>query len=186
VALDGEGLEEAAHTYFRQSEQIPTRVRLAVAEMQVREDGALRHSWRAGGLLVQFLPDAPERMRLKDLPGGDRPEGAEAGAEPPEDDAWTEAQALVGTVQDDELTDPAVPVETLLFRLFHERGVRVYRAADIRDECSCSRERVRGVLSSFSAEEIAESTEAGAISVTCEFCGKKYGFDPADFAGAAG
>ena len=75
-----------------------------------------------------------------------------------------------------------VPVETLLFRLFHERGVRVYRAAEIRDECSCSRERVAGVLSTFSAEEIVESTEDGAISVTCEFCSTTYRFDPADFA----
>ena len=103
-----------------------------------------------------------------------------------EDDAWTEAQALVATVQDDELTDPSVPVETLLFRLFHERGVRVYRAAEVRDECSCSRERVAGLLASFSAEEIAESTKDGAISVTCEFCGTKYDFDPADFAQESG
>jgi molecular chaperone Hsp33 len=180
VPLEGESLEEVAHTYFRQSEQIPTRVRLAVAEMQVREAGRMRHHWRAGGLLVQFLPEAPERMRQADLPGGDAPEGAEAPAFE-EDDAWTEAQALVGTIQDDELTDPAVPVETLLFRLFNQRGVRVYRAAEVRDECSCSRERVEGVLASFTAEEIAESTEDGTISVTCEFCGKKYRFDPAEF-----
>lgn len=180
VPLEGESLEEVAHTYFRQSEQIPTRVRLAVAEMHVREGDRMHHRWRAGGLLVQFLPDAPERMRQADLPGGDRPADNPA-AEFAEDDAWTEAQSLVGTVQDDELTDPMVPVETLLFRLFHERGVRVYRAAGIHDECSCSRERVAGLLATFTAEEIAESTEDGAISVTCEFCGKKYRFDPADF-----
>ncbi len=185
VPLEGESLEEVAHTYFRQSEQIPTRLRLAVAEMHVREGDRLRHGWRAGGLLVQFLPDAPERMRQPDLPGGDAPTGA-ALADFEEDDAWTEAQALVATVQDDELTDPSVPVETLLFRLFHERGVRVYRAAEVHDECSCSRERVAGLLASFSAEEIAESTKDGAISVTCEFCGTKYDFDPADFAQESG
>ncbi len=183
VPLDGESLEDVAHTYFRQSEQIPTRVRLAVAEMQVREADGIRHAWRAGGVLVQFLPDAPERMRQADLPGGDSPANARDTGGFEEDDAWTEAQSLVGTVQDDELTDPSVPVERLLFRLFHERGVRVYRAAEVRDECSCSRERVRGVLASFSAEEIVESTQDdGAIAVTCEFCGKKYGFDPAEFA----
>ena len=75
VPLEGESLEEVAHTYFRQSEQIPTRVRLAVAEMQKREGRTLRLAWRAGGLLVQFLPDAPERMRQPDLPGGDAPGG---------------------------------------------------------------------------------------------------------------
>ncbi len=181
VPLDGESLEEVAHTYFRQSEQIPTRVRLAAAEIHVREGDRVHHRWRAGGLLVQFLPDAPERMRQADLPAGDAPPDAGEPVGHDEDDAWTEAQALVGTVQDDELTDPMVPVETLLFRLFHERGVRVYRAAEIRDECSCSRERVAGLLSTFSAEEIAESTEDGAISVTCEFCGTDYRFDPTDF-----
>ena len=181
VPLEGESLEEVAHTYFRQSEQIPTRVRLAAAEMHAREGGRVHRRWRAGGLLVQFLPDAPERMRQADLPGGDAPEATEFA----EDDAWTEAQVLVATIQDDELTDPMVPVETLLFRLFHERGVRVYRTAEIRDECSCSRERVAGLLATFSAEEIAESTENGAISVTCEFCSKKYRFDPADFVAGA-
>ncbi len=182
VPLEGESLEEVAHTYFRQSEQIPTRVRLAAAEIHVREGDRMHHRWRAGGLLVQFLPDAPERMRQADLPGGDHPDPAPS-AEFDEDDAWTEAQSLVGTIQDDELTDPTVPVETLLFRLFHERGVRVYRAAEIRDECSCSRERVAGLLATFTAEEIAESTEDGVISVTCEFCSKQYRFDPADFPG---
>ena len=182
VPLEGESLEEVAHTYFRQSEQIPTRVRLAAAEIHVREGDRVHHRWRAGGLLVQFLPDAPERMRQADLPAGDAPAEDDAPIAFAEDDAWTEAQSLIGTIQDDELTDPTVPVETLLFRLFHERGVRVYRAAEIRDECSCSRERVAGLLRTFTAEEIAESTEDGVISVTCEFCGKRYGFDPADFA----
>lgn len=184
VPLEGESLEEVAHTYFRQSEQIPTRVRLAVGEMHVREGGTLRHSWRAGGLLVQFLPAAPERMKQRDLPGGDAPEGVEATDED-EDDLWLEAQAHVGTIQDDELTDPAVPVEQLLYRLFNERGVRVFRSAEVRDQCSCSREKITGVLSTFTAEEIVESTEEnGEISVTCEFCGKKYGFNPAEFAPA--
>jgi len=181
VPLDGDSLEAVAHTYFRQSEQIPTRIRLAAAEMHVREGDRVRHGWRAGGLLVQFLPDAPERMRQADLPGGDAPASSPAESFTDEDDAWTEARSLVDTIQDDELTDPSVPVERLLFRLFHERGVRVFHAAEVRDECTCSRERVRGVLASFSAEEIAESTENGEISVTCEFCSKKYRFDPAEF-----
>jgi molecular chaperone Hsp33 len=181
VPLEGESLEEVAHTYFRQSEQIPTRVRLAVAEMHAREGGAIRHSWRAGGLLVQFLPESPERMNTRDLPGGDAPTGARMD-ETEDDDSWVEAQALAGTIQDDELTDPALPVENLLFRLFNERGVRVFRSAEVRDQCSCSREKVTGVLATFSAAEIAESTEHGAISVTCEFCGTKYEFDPAEFA----
>ena len=181
VPLEGESLEEVAHTYFRQSEQIPTRVRLAVAEMHERQGGTLRHAWRAGGLVAQFLPNAPERMRQKDLPGGDVPAGIEMPAFE-EDDAWRETQALVGTVEDHELIDPAVPVERLLYRLFHERGVRVFRSAAIHDKCSCSRERISKMLGRFTAEEIADSTEDGRISVTCEFCGSKYEFDPAEFA----
>jgi molecular chaperone Hsp33 len=181
VPLEGDGLEEVAHTYFRQSEQIPTRVRLAVAEMQVRDGNTVRHSWRAGGVLVQFLPEAPERMRQSDLPGGDAPEGT-AEVDTPEDDSWVEARALVNTVQDDELTDPALPVENLLYRLFNERGVRVFASAAVRDQCSCSREKISTMLSRFTAEEITESIEDGAISVTCEFCGTRYKFDPGEFA----
>jgi molecular chaperone Hsp33 len=185
VPLEGGTLEDAAHTYFRQSEQIPTRVRLAVAEMQVREEGALRRHWRAGGLLAQFLPAAPDRMRQPDLPGGDAPEGsAPAANAAAEDDAWVEAQALVGTVEDHELTDPAVPAERLLYRLFHERGVRVHAPARVRDKCSCSRDRVFSMLQGFSAEEIADSTENGAITVTCEFCNTTYTFDPKEFPAA--
>ena len=181
VPLEGQSLEEVAHTYFRQSEQIPTRVRLAVGEILQRENGSLERTWRAGGLIVQFLPDAPDRMRQPDLPGGDAPEGSAVDDGEDEDDAWVEAQSLVGTVEDHELTDPAVPVELLLFRLFHERGVRVFTPIAIADDCSCSRERISGMLSNFTAQEIAESIEDGEIVVTCEFCGSRYEFDPAEF-----
>ncbi len=179
VSLDGSSLEEVAHTYFAQSEQIPTAVRLAVAEMMTREDGGVTHSWRAGGLLVQFLPQSSDETRHRDLPGGDVPGGGEDEGE--EDDAWVEAKSLVSTTEDHELIDPEVPAERLLYRLFHERGVRVFDPVSVRDQCSCSRERIVGVLRSFSAEEITESIEDGAITVTCEFCGLKYGFDPAEF-----
>lgn len=185
VPLEGESLEEVAHTYFRQSEQIPTRVRLAVAEMHVREDGVMRHCWRAGGILVQFLPADTERARQQDLPGGDTPDEIVVDM-PDEDDSWIEALSLVGTVEDHELTDPNVPVERLLYRLFHERGVRVFTPATIRDRCSCSRGRVEAMLGRFDAQEIEESVENDAISVTCEFCGAKYVFDPQDFAESSG
>jgi molecular chaperone Hsp33 len=180
VPLEGDSLEDVAHTYFRQSEQIPTRVRLAVAEMHVRDGGAMLHRWRAGGILVQFLPDDSERARRQDLPGGDAPDEIVIDM-PDEDDSWIEALSLVDTVEDHELTDPSVPVERLLYRLFHERGVRVFAPSAIRDRCSCSRERVEAMLGRFSADEIDESTEKDAISVTCEFCGAKYIFDPQQF-----
>ena len=180
VPLDGDGLEAAAHRYFEQSEQIPTRVRLAVAEVMSRRPGeAPAHAWRAGGILVQFLPEAPERLAHRDLDPGDRPdidEDAAADDGGTEDDAWVEARALVETVEDLELTDPDVTPERLLYRLFHERGVRVFEPQPIADRCRCSRERVFGVLKGFSPEERADMVVDGAIEVTCEFCSTRYRF----------
>ncbi|MGF9565534.1 Hsp33 family molecular chaperone [Neorhizobium sp. JUb45] len=182
VPLDGSTLEEIASVYFRQSEQIPTRVRLGVAELFDRdEDGKPRHNWRAGGIVVQFLPQAPERMRQPDLHGGD---GDEREEEHSSDDAWAEARMLVETVHTDELTDPQVGIERLLYRLFHERGVRIYEQQAVFDRCSCSRDKIKGVLSGFSAEEISASQENGEIAVTCEFCSTTYRYDVAEFASA--
>lgn len=180
VEMKGETLEAMAETYFRQSEQIPTLVRLAVAELIDRDDeGKPRHSWRAGGIVVQFLPQAPDRMRLPDLPGGDAPEGTE-GMFHDDDDSWAEAKALVSTVQPGELTDPDVGAERLLYRLFHERGAIAYQPVPVFDKCSCSRERLGEVLNGFSDEELEHSIEDGAITVQCEFCSTAYRFDPAE------
>ncbi|MEP3435831.1 MAG: Hsp33 family molecular chaperone [Hoeflea sp.] len=181
VEMNGESLQEMAETYFRQSEQIPTIVRLAVAELIDRDsDGNPRHSWRAGGVVVQFLPHAPERMRQPDLPGGDAPDDIDDILHD-DDDSWAEAKALVSTVQPGELTDPEVGSERLLYRLFHERGAKIYSPVPVFDQCSCSRERLGEVLSGFSAEEIRDSVEDGAITVQCEFCSTAYRFDPSEF-----
>ena len=181
VELNGADIEAVAETYFRQSEQIPTTVKLAVAKIARRGENGFVEGWRAGGLLAQFLPESPERMRLPDLPGGDMPEGVEDDEGDEFDDSWLEVRALVDTVDASELTDPEIGVERLLFRLFHERGVRVFPADKVMDDCSCSREKIGGVLLSFSAEEIAESVEDGRIEVTCEFCGTSYEFTPEEF-----
>jgi molecular chaperone Hsp33 len=182
VPLEDATLESAAHTYFRQSEQIPTRIRLAVAEMFDRDAaGAPRRRWRAGGIIGQFLPEAGERVRHRDLPAGDLPEGVEAAPESEDDDAWVEAQALIDTVEDHELTDPSIAAERLLYRLFHERGVRVFNPVGLEDHCSCSRERIGEVLRQMGPEEIVEAAaETGAVEVRCEFCGTRYSFDPAE------
>ena len=179
VELDGRSLEEIAMAYFRQSEQIPTAVRLGVAKLFSRdEDGQPRESWRAGGLVAQFLPQEPERMRQPDLHGGDGDDGV-LSHDP--DDAWSEARAMVETIDLDEMTDPEVGAERLLYRLFHERGVTVYPAHGVYDRCSCSREKIRDVLGAFTAEELAESTEDGKITVTCEFCSTAYEYAPEEF-----
>ena len=179
VALEGGSLEAAAHEYFRRSEQIPTRVRLAVAEEFRSGDGGLRRHWRAGGILLQFLPRAAERMRGPDLDPGDAPPGAVPHLVA-EDDAWVEGRSLVDTVEDLELIDPALSSERLLYRLFHERGVRVFRSAAVRAQCSCSRDGVAAMLGSFSRDDRAHMVENGAISVTCEFCNATYRFAPSE------
>ncbi|MFG1297845.1 MULTISPECIES: Hsp33 family molecular chaperone [Xanthobacter] len=183
VALDGEGLEAAAHEYFRQSEQIPTQVRLAVGE-ELRPGGQAS-SWRAGGLLAQFLPDDASRARMADMPPGDAPEGT-APHTLDEDDAWVEARSLMGTLEDVELLDKELSTERLLYRLFHERGVRVFEPLAIGAHCSCSRERVAGVLASFTDEERRGMVQDdGRVTVTCEFCGRTYGFAAEEVLGEA-
>ena len=179
VQLDGASLEEIARVYFRQSEQIPTEVRLGVAKQIVPEANGAREHWRAGGLLAQFVPASLERQRMPDLPGGDGAPSEDLGD--PTDNAWREVQALMATVEPSELFDPTIGAERLLYRLFHEHGVRVFDGISVVDDCSCSREKVSDILAGFTPQEIEESVEDGRIKVQCEFCSKSYEFDPAEF-----
>lgn len=182
VALEGGNLEDAAHQYFAQSEQIPTRVRLAVAEeMQAKENSR----WRAGGVLLQFLPREAARARQADLNPGDSPEGTSHHEVTP-DDAWVESQSLIATVEDVELVDPGLSSEQLLWRLFHERGVKVFGARKVSAECRCSIDRLRTILKNFSAEERESMVEDGHVRVKCEFCGKRYHFKPEEIGLAQG
>jgi len=179
VALDGQGLEEAAQQYFRQSAQIPTRVRLAVGQvMQTNGAGDLAPKWRAGGIIAQFMPTSPERQKMMDLHPGDAPEGASI-FEAHEDDAWTEARALVETVEDHELIDPTLTSEALLYRLFHESGVMVFDAAPVTAQCRCSTDRILAMIKGFSQHERqAMVADDGMIGVTCEFCSTRYQVSP--------
>ncbi len=176
VALSGGSLEDAAHTYFQNSEQIPTRVRISVGEEMLA--GEKMH-WRAGGLLVQFLPPESSRAAQSDIDPGDAPQGT-AKHEVKEDDAWLEAKALVETVEDHELLDSSLSSERLLWRLFNERGVRVFDALPVQAHCSCSRDRVFDMLKSFTPEDRADMVKDGKIVVTCEFCGRVYPFEPGE------
>src|SRR5271156_811183 len=176
VALDGGSLEDAAHEYFLRSEQIPTRVRLAVGEEWRGGEGP-KHRWRAGGMLLQFLPKAPERARQADLHPGDAPEGVVTHTVA-EHDAWVEGQSLISTVEDVELIDPDLSGERLLYRLFHERGVRVFKPLALKAQCSCSREAVASMLKSFEPKDRAEMVKDGKVEVTCEFCSSVYQFTP--------
>ena len=181
VALQGMDLEQAAHQYFRQSEQIASKIRLAVGGTLTGEG----RNWRAGGLIVQFMPASPDRMRAADIHPGDVPEGhellAQDGTGEVEDDAWTEARSLAETIEDHELIDPMLDSESLLYRLFHERGARVFEPVTVREDCRCSRERVLAMLRGFPPEDRrAMIADDGKLGVTCEFCSRRYSFEPAE------
>ncbi|WP_434017432.1 Hsp33 family molecular chaperone [Methyloceanibacter sp.] len=164
VPLEGESLTEAADTYFRQSEQLPTFIRLAVAKhYRAGQPSGSPWTWRAGGLLVQKLTS----------------EGGHGSSGPLsiDEEDWTRARMLAETVEDHELLDPMLPPERLLYRLFHEEQVRAYRAIPLDSYCSCSRERVEDLLQRFTREELDEMIVDGKIWVTCEFCNSRYHFD---------
>ena len=161
--LDGETLSDCAETYFLQSEQIPTRIVLAIAEAYV---GGETPYWRAGAALLQRMADDDARG------------GGEA--------AWEEALAKLETTGADELTDPGLTADRLLFRLFHEQGVRLAAPQDLDERCTCNVERLAAILSRFSAEELSDMREPdGGIKARCEFCGRSYDL-PDPFAGEHG
>lgn len=177
VPLEGQGFEAAAHAYFDRSEQIPTLVRLAAGQ-SLTPQGA---QWRSGGILAQYLPPASQARRKADFDPGDAPEGVTRDAVD-EDDSWTEARAHAATTEDHELLDPTLSSERLLYRLFNERGVRVYEPARLFDACRCSAEKIDAMLQGFSREErLAMVGDDGRIGVTCEFCSVKRVFDPKDY-----
>jgi molecular chaperone Hsp33 len=176
VAVEGGSLGDAALVYFRSSEQLPTFLKLTVARQMIApEPGSpARWVWRAGGLMIQHIPRE----------GGARPQlppDTEPGLEGEDDDDWQRVRLLAETVEDHELIDPTVGSERLLYRLFHEDGVRVFDAAPVAARCGCTRERVRAFLKSFGPNELVDMREGdGAVTVTCEFCTTRYRFEPAE------
>lgn len=174
VALDGGDLEAAAHGYFRQSEQIPTRLRLAAGPL-IGRGADSPESWRAGAIMVQHLPREGGASPMA-MSSGDAPEGYEEAVI--EDDRWVKARLMLDTVEDHELLDPTVAPARLLYRLFHEDGVTVYPPHRVARQCTCSRQRAARILSHFGSDELGEMLEDGRVVVTCQFCSAVYRFDP--------
>lgn len=153
--VDGESLSVCAEHYFAQSEQIPTKVMLAVGTL----DDGTGPKWRAGGAMIQRMASDEAR--------GDTQED------------WNHVRALFDTTGEDELLDPNLEAEQLLYRLFHEDGVRVFDSQPLRSECRCSQDRILGLLKSFDKDAVAEMVEEdGLIRVTCEYCSRTYSCDP--------
>ena len=176
VPLEGVDLTAAAHTYFAQSEQIPTKLKLAAGPLLAR--GAAGESWRAGAIMVQHLPREGGSSPLA-ISSGDAPEGAVD--QPAEHDDWVKARLLLETAEAHEMLDPLVTPETLLYRLYHDDGVTVYPSAALTRYCTCSDETVSTMLRQFPPQDRADMVEAGQITVTCEFCSSVYRFAPDAF-----
>ncbi len=161
TAIAGDTLALSAEEYFAQSEQVPTQVRLAVGQVhdaRMKDGGGVR--WRAGGMMIQNVAEDQARGSTEE--------------------AWERAQILFATLTEDELIDPLVAPETLLFRLFHEDGVRLFPAKPLSAFCRCSEDRVAGMLRSFPGEDIEGMIEGdGRIHVTCEYCSREFILEPA-------
>lgn len=157
VELGGETLVDCMRTYFQRSEQIRTGIRVALGRDRMTD------TWQAGAIIVQALPVTDPRHAME------------------AEENWRRAMLLLGTARDEELLDPALPPDDLLFRLFHEDGVRVFSPMTLSPGCSCDEDRVRTMLQSFSLDELQDMRqEDGSITVTCQFCSRTYPFSSDD------
>lgn len=153
VELSGESLAESIHNYFRQSEQIDSALKIAVAP----RDGGL---WTAGAVLIQRMPE-----------DGGRPVDKEEA-----EDAWRTAVILLSSLKDSELLDLNLSPAQLIMRLYATVGVGLLDRKPVRAKCRCSRERSERILASFPVEEVKSYAQDGVVHMTCEFCGTDYAF----------
>ncbi|MFC4292664.1 Hsp33 family molecular chaperone HslO [Sphingorhabdus arenilitoris] len=165
VPLEGDSLCSAAEHYFVQSEQIPTLIRVAIDHV----DGPDGPRTVAGGIMLQHLADGEEgRERLHVRL--DHPE-------------WEHVSILAGSIKPQELTDSALPLEEIVWRLFHEEDqVRISTASRISKGCRCDPVHIRDVIARFAADERTEMAEDdGNITVNCEFCSRQFPISLASF-----
>jgi molecular chaperone Hsp33 len=172
--LVGPTLSSCAEVYFAQSEQLPTRFQLSFGKST---EGNGEEHWRAGGVMLQHMPEASPLMakvkgegdilKPSDLLSDDKHEN------------WRRVNILLDTVEDLELIGPQVPPNDLLLRLFHEELPRVFDPQAVRFGCTCSEARVRQSLSIYSARDIETmTTDDGRVTADCQFCGAHYDLDP--------
>ncbi len=174
--LAGGSLSACAETYFAQSEQLPTRFALTFGHSLLPGG---RSGWRAGGVMLQHMPEASPHVAFD----GGSGEGGLLNAGDilygDDEENWARANTLLDTVEELELVGPEVQPTELLVRLFHEEGPRVFDAQPVSFGCTCSAEKVRQTMSIYSAKDIAHmTTDEGIVTADCQFCGAHYEFDP--------
>jgi molecular chaperone Hsp33 len=163
VPLEGATLADCAHTYFRQSEQLPTGIKI-VAQRTV--DDGVGH-WRAAALMVQQMPEF-DAGRI------------DVDREQREDD-WRRAVILMASATEAEMLDAKLPGTTLLYRLFHQERPRQFERRPFVARCRCSRQRIDRVLRSIRREELDDLRDTtGRVAVKCEFCSTEYTYDDGD------
>ncbi len=175
--LAGGSLAACAGTYFAQSEQIATRFALMSAEAtQPGGDPA----WRAGGVMLQQLPEAGMGVAPEAEADGDGLMTADAvAAMGSDEEGWNRANILLDTVDAHELIGPLVSPEALLVRLFHEERPRIFPVQRVEFGCTCSEDRVRNAMSIYSSRDIGHmTTDDGKVTADCQFCGAHYEFEP--------
>ncbi len=149
--IEGESLSLCAEHYFAQSEQVPTQIKLAVSE-STNEAGRV---WRAAGAMIQAIAGDESRGDTKE--------------------SFQHIRALFETLGEEELTDFDLTADRLLYRLFHEDGVRLSALKNVFKLCRCSQERVEGLVQSFTEQEQKDMLEAdGKVHITCEYCSKTF------------
>jgi molecular chaperone Hsp33 len=154
TSLEGATLSDCCHAYFRRSEQLQTAIQLCASDMSESS-----REPRAAALMLQRLPmENPLH------------------AEEAEDD-WRRAVIMMSSAVPSELLEPSLSSPDILFRLFHEDGVRIYRQRQLRHNCRCSRAKVERTLRAFPLAELQTMVENGVLRVTCEFCKTDYLFD---------
>jgi molecular chaperone Hsp33 len=167
VPLEGATLADCAHTYFRQSEQLPTGIKIAARRTtEGGTPGASGH-WRASALMVQQMPEF-DAGRI------------DVDREQREDD-WRKAVILMASATEAEMLDARLPAMTLLHRLFHAEQPRLFARRPFMARCRCSRERIDRVLRSIKREELDDLRDkSGRVAVKCEFCSTEYTYDDSD------
>jgi molecular chaperone Hsp33 len=163
VALEGATLAQCLQAYFKQSEQLPTAIKVAT---EMGPAGG----WTGGAIMLQPLPA---------MVGLSESEDSFFRSDDAEED-WRHSVVLLNSATNAELLDAALPPEALLFRLYHEDGVRVFDAHALSFRCRCSEEKLGAALRQFSREDLADMTVDGQIQARCDICGQLYEFIPED------